>query len=209
VAGSLIDPRAGLADRLRALPRIAAFYAGWYPRLWLGWSRWPRFQRFGALSGHLGFIERSSRRLARQIFHAMNVYRGGLQRRQAFLFRSVDIAIELTAMTVSVARAEQMRRDQEPQAEHARELADFFCREARRRVRDLFRALWRNDDVRAYRLGQEVLRGSYRWLEEAALGLGLSADALRPVRVSDLPRSETVEAVPEAEAVPVAEEVSV
>ncbi|NNK08191.1 MAG: acyl-CoA dehydrogenase [Myxococcales bacterium] len=38
VAGKLIDAKAGLAQRLRSLPRIVAFYAWWYPTRWLRWS---------------------------------------------------------------------------------------------------------------------------------------------------------------------------
>ena len=39
------------------------------------------------------------------------------------------------------------------------ELADLFCRGARRKVRELFRALWRNDDARRYRAGVKVMDG--------------------------------------------------
>ena len=184
VAGALIDPDTSLADKARALPRIAGFYTTWYPKLWLGWGRWPRYRRFGTLATHLRFVERSSRKLAREIFHGMNRYQAGMQRKQAFLFRTVDIATELYVMTVTASRAARMSADGAAGADEALRLADLFCRAARRRVRDLFRDLWSNDDVLAYRIGQRTLEGRFQFLEEWGLGLGYSADQLRPVRVT-------------------------
>lgn len=180
VAGSLIDPDAGLGERIRALPRIAAFYATWYPRLWLGWSRWPRYRRFGPLAGHMRFAERSSRKLARQIFHGMIRYRAGMQRRQMFLFRAVDIAIELFVTTVTCQRAVQMSARGERAAAEALELAELFCRGSRRRVRTLFRQLWSNDDALAYRAGRKTMSGEFAFLEAWGLGLGLEAEDLEP-----------------------------
>ncbi len=45
------------------------------------------------------------------------------------------------------------------------ELADVFCRHARRRVEDRFEAVFDNDDVETYRVAQQVLRGEHGWLE--------------------------------------------
>jgi alkylation response protein AidB-like acyl-CoA dehydrogenase len=180
LAGALIDPKVPVGRKLAALPRMAAFYVPWYLRLWLTWGGWPRFARYGRLARHLRFVERSSRRLARQIFHAMVVYRAGTERKQAFLFRVIDIANELFAMSASVTRAERLRRDSAPEAAQAAELADHFCRGARRKVRGLFTALWHNDDRSAYALGRAVLDGRHAWLEEGAVRLPYSVEDLRP-----------------------------
>ncbi len=134
VAGAMIDPEKSVAEKLAELPKMTAFYASWYPTRWLGWGRWPRYQEFGELAGHLRFAERNTRRLSRQIFHGMIVHQAKLQNKQAFLFRLVDIANELFAMAASVARAHAMREAGHPDAANAVELADLFCRSSRRRV---------------------------------------------------------------------------
>ncbi len=180
VAGVLIDPKASLRRKLAALPRIGAFYARWYPGLWLRGLWAPRYRAFGALAGHLRFVERSTRKLAREIFHAMVVFRAGAERKQAFLFRLVDIANELFAMSASVSRAEALRKAGLPEASNAAQLADGFCLGARRKVRGLFHALWRNEDAAAYRLGRAVLAGEHAWLEKGGIGLGVTVEELRP-----------------------------
>ncbi len=166
VAGALIDPEKPLSAKLATLPGMLAFYAWWYPTRWIGWSLWPRYAGFGPLATHLRFVERSSRRLARASFHGMLVYQAGLQNKQAFLFRLVDIANELFAMTASVTRAQTLADTRAPDAREAARLADVFCRRARRKIKDIFRDLWRNDDVARYRLGVDVLGGGHLWLEQ-------------------------------------------
>ena len=171
VAGALIEPEKSLQEKLAELPKMAAFYGSWYPTRWLGWGRWPRYAEFGLLAGHLRFVERNCRRLSRQVFHGMVVHQAKLQNKQAFLFRLVDVANELFAMAASVARADAMRRAGHAEADKALELADLFCRGARRKVANLFSDLWRNDDVRKYKTALRVLAGDHAWLEEGILGL--------------------------------------
>ena len=172
VAGAMIDPDKPMPAKLAALPRMGAFYAGWYPTRWLGWGRWPRYSAFGALATHMRFVERSARKLARASFHGMLRYQAKLQNKQAFLFRLVDVANELFAMSATVARARALAEAQRPEAAEARHLADLFCRISRRRVQRLFDALWDNDDVQLYRAGVDVLDGRHEWLEKGILGLG-------------------------------------
>jgi len=145
-----------------------AFYLRWYPSLWLKKSQWPGFARFGKLAGHMRFIERSTRKLARQVFHAMLIYQGKLEKKQAFLFRLVDIGAELFSMTATISRADKLAKAGTPDAI---KLADAFCRSARRRVKRYFKDLWSNDDDRKYKLARQVLDGQFSWLEEGSVGL--------------------------------------
>jgi hypothetical protein len=181
VAGTLVDPRQSAAEKRAALPRVAAFYARWYPALWLrGLAAPARFGELGPLAPHLRFVERSARRLARATFHGMLVFRAGMERRQAFLFRTVDIAMELFAMAAATTHAARLADGRYPEAERARELADLFCRNARRKVRRLFRDLWRNDDALKGRVAAAVMGDRHTWLERGILELGLPVSAFRP-----------------------------
>lgn len=180
IAGALIDPKVPVGKKLATLPKVGAFYATWYLGLWLRGLVAPRYGGFGRLARHLRFVERSSRKLAREIFHSMVVFRAAAERKQAFLFRLVDIANELFAMSASVARADALRRDGRPEAAAAARLADQFCLRSRRKVRALFGALWHNDDAAAYAVGREVLDGDHAWLEQGAMSLDLTVEALRP-----------------------------
>jgi alkylation response protein AidB-like acyl-CoA dehydrogenase len=177
VAGALIDPKVPVGKKLAALPKVGAFYASWYLGLWVRALTAPRFAEFGPLARHLRFVERASRKLAREIFRSMLVFRAGAERRQAFLFRLVDIANELFAMAASVSRAQALRKAGRPEAA---KMADHFCLGARRKVRALFDGLWSNDDAAAYRMGRAVLAGEHAWMEQGAMGLGLTVEELRP-----------------------------
>lgn len=171
VAGALIDPAKGAGARLAALPKMLAFYAWWYPTRWLGFGRWPRYAEFGRLATHVRFVERMSRKLARESFHGMALYQARMQNKQAFLFRLVDVVNDLFAMAASASRAHALAKAGKPEGREALELADLFCRAARRRVAAAFRALWSNDDAAKYRLAMDVLKGRHAWLEQGQVGL--------------------------------------
>ena len=151
------------------LARMLGFYAAWYPTRWLGWGQWPRFRQYGKLATHLRFAERNARRLSRNIFHGMIAIGPKLQYRQGFLFRSVDIGLELLAISAVVTRAYQMQQQGQADETQVNEMADLFCRMARRRVRANFKGLWSNDDVRKYKIAQKILGGNHLWLEAGGI----------------------------------------
>ena len=166
VAGGLIDPETGLAGKARAAASASRFYARWLPQLAVGKGYVPSgFEEFGRLATHLRFVERASRRLARSTFYGMARWQGRLERKQRFLGRIVDIGAELFAISATCVRTRMLVDDHAPAAEEAVELAELFCRGARRRVERLFHDLWANDDTGDYAAAQRVLRGDYTWLE--------------------------------------------
>ncbi|GGJ73032.1 acyl-CoA dehydrogenase [Streptomyces camponoticapitis] len=174
VAGDIIDPDKTLSDKARAGAQAGAFYARWLPKLVAGPGQLPNsyaeFHPKGHLdlSAHLRYVERTSRKLARSTFYAMSRWQGGMETKQGFLGRIVDIGAELFAMSAACVRAEMLRTG----GEHGREayqLADVFCRQARIRVEELFTRLWSNTDDIDRKVVNGVLSGTYTWLEEGII----------------------------------------
>jgi hypothetical protein len=181
VAGSIIDPRKSFEEKATDLvQKMIPFYASWYPTRWFGWGHYPRYQEFGELATHLRFVERKARKLAREVFHGMVVHGPRLQNKQAFLFRLVDVANELFAQAASVTRAKALEEARRPEAAKAAELADAFCRMSRRRVQQLFRDLWSNDDTKKYKLALRVLEGKHSWIETGILHVEADGRELKP-----------------------------
>ncbi|MEY9969422.1 alkylation response protein AidB-like acyl-CoA dehydrogenase [Streptacidiphilus sp. MAP12-16] len=178
VAGDLIEPEADLKRKGRAAARAGVFYAGWLPKLATGAGQLPTSYRefhpdgHADLSGHLRFVERGARKLARSTFYAMSRWQGRMETKQGFLGRIVDIGAELFAMSAVCVRAEMLRTGAGADGEAGRsayELADLFCRQARIRVDELFGRLWNNTDDLDRAVARRVVGGRYTWLEQGIL----------------------------------------
>src|SRR6476619_499050 len=155
-AGELIEPGVATKQRARAAARAGEFYARWLPTLMTGKGQQPRaYAEFGPLAGHLRYVERASRPLARSTFYGMARWQGRLERKQGFLGRIVDIGAELFAMSASCVRARAQRQDRPEGVE----LADLFCRQARLRAEALFAALWDNTDALDVKVARRVQIG--------------------------------------------------
>jgi alkylation response protein AidB-like acyl-CoA dehydrogenase len=175
-AGSLADADASTSDRARAAVHASGFYARWLPTLVAGRGDRPgAYGDFGELAGHVRFVERASRRLARQTFYGMGRWQAGLEHHQVFLGRIVDIGAELFAMAAVCSRAvsgtgSSSAAGGDPNTEE-RALADAFCAQAKDRVKVLFDQLWHNTDDVDRTLAGRVLDGELEWLEAGVLDL--------------------------------------
>ena len=169
-AGDLASADADAKAKARAAVKASGFYARWLPKLVAGQGTVPTsYGDFGDLATHLRFVERSSRKLARQTFYGMSRWQAKLEYRQVFLARIVDIGAELFAMSAVCSRAQMLAADDAAQGRSAHLLADAFCHQARVRVEELFGRLWHNTDDVDTALARQVLDGDFGWLEAGVL----------------------------------------
>jgi hypothetical protein len=155
IGGPVLNTRFPMKDRAVFAAKAAGFYARWYPGLYL--------PRGGAALPHAHYVQKTARRLARTVFHAMARYGPKLEKQQVLLGRFVDIGAELFAIAAVSARAVGM---QDPAA---RSLAEIFGSMAKNRIESLFEAASHNTDRESYRLAQKVTGGGYDWLDEGML----------------------------------------
>ena len=169
VAGDLIDPDKTLSDKAKAGANAGVLLrqAGCPSS-----SRDPANSRARTrdfhpaghldLSGHLRYVERTARKLARSTFYAMSRWQGRMETKQGFLGRIVDIGAELFAMSAACVRAEHAARPRASTAARPYQLADAFCRQSRIRVEELFGRLWSNTDDLDRKVVKGVLGGYVR-----------------------------------------------
>jgi hypothetical protein len=171
LASDLLKAHNPLGVKMRAGMKLAGFYSTWYLKQWFNSSLWSQHQDMGVLSEHYQYVQACSHRLARTIFHYMGLYRDKLERKQVLLGHLMDIGTELFAMAATCSYAKSL------QGEHpdAMTLADYFCREATRRIEDHYRNLASNDDAMMGQIGKSVLGGDHRWLEEGIQWIGPNA----------------------------------
>jgi alkylation response protein AidB-like acyl-CoA dehydrogenase len=154
VSGAVLNSKLLFSQRLRAAVKAAIFYAAWYPKQWVPTEL---FQVPGSkFQAHLRYAARTSRKLARSLFHAMLRCGPKLEREQILLGRFVDIGTELFAITATCLRAERLMRSEAKCADLI-PLVDYFCRASRLRIEEKFRGIGRNNDRAGYRLAQQVL----------------------------------------------------
>jgi hypothetical protein len=155
VAGDIIEPDVPLSDKAKTAVKAGGFYAKWLPKLATGKGTNPTsYAEFGDLAEHLRFT-----------FYGMSRWQGKLEKKQSFLGRVVDIGAELYAIACACVYAQTRSREDAANAAQYLELADLFCKQARRRVDRLFHDLWFNDDADNYASARKILDGRYTGFE--------------------------------------------
>src|SRR5262245_50950898 len=81
----------------------------------IGSPTWPR-RRSPWIRSRSSRARCRCRKVARESFHGMSVYQAKMERKQGFLFRCVDVVMELFAMAATLSRARQMVDDRDPEA---------------------------------------------------------------------------------------------
>src|SRR2546425_7620602 len=165
VGGAIFNTQLPMSDRAKAVLSSGKFYAGWYPRQWLPNGAGAIDNLHERLRGHVNYAARTSKRLARGLFHAMARFGPKLDREQLLLSRFVGIATELFAISATCSFA-QYKIDHGESADEVLSVANYFCNSARARIDNHFAGARRNVDKRGYQLTQELLAGKHSTLRE-------------------------------------------
>jgi Acyl-CoA dehydrogenase, C-terminal domain len=163
VGGAIFNTTLPMSERLKAIFTSGKFYASWYPKQWLPGGADKIDNLHSDLQAHLNYGARTSKKLARGLFHAMARFGPKLDREQLLLSRFVGVATELFAMSATCSFA-QSKINQGENAAEVLSLANYFCRSARMRIDHHFAGTRANVDKRGYDLTQELLAGKHAGL---------------------------------------------
>src|SRR6266542_3648231 len=165
VGGAIFNTQLSMSDRAKAVFSSGKFYAGWYPRQWMPNGAGKINNLHETLNGHVNYAARTSKRLARGLFHAMTRFGPKLDREQLLLSRFVGIATELFAISAACSYAQWLLGQGKP-ADEILSVADYFCRSAPMRIDHHFAGTMRNADKRGYALVQDLLAGKHALLRD-------------------------------------------
>lgn len=155
MGGPVLNSTLPLKDRAKAALRSAWFYGRWYPALWLPILRGDR----GVLPEFRGdsrFVHKSSKRLARALFHAMLRHGPKLEKKQMLLGRFVDIGAELFALTAAMAYAGQVVASGKGDRKDLVDTVRYFGQLTAMKVDRLFREVRKNADAEGYAVAKKL-----------------------------------------------------
>lgn len=164
-AKPLLSGRTSLAEKLKTVSSLLGFYSTWYPKMWMPSVPTGRINELPpVLKDHMLYVQKTSKRLARNILHTMARYQQKLEAKQSILNRVVDIGTDLLVMSAACSYADHLMRKDQAKA-NAVHLADAFCRDARSRIEQKFRDNTRNHDGTNLKIAKKLLAEEFKWLE--------------------------------------------
>ena len=160
---ALLSSRTSVMEKLRAFVAAGIYYAAWYPKQWLPSLPLKTIGSLPAsLTGHMHYVQSTSRKLARHMFHQMIRHQKRLEAKQSILNRIVDIGSDLFAMATVCSYAASLAKEDR---RNAVELADLFCHQAKTRIEDNFRESGSNSDHKCIAVSKMLMAQEFGWLE--------------------------------------------
>jgi len=166
----IIQPKPGQkVGKGEAMMKAAGFYSTWLPKLFMPETG----HHFDAKHlnevnrKHLSYAGKTSKLLARRLFATMAKYGPKLEKEQLILGNFVDIGVDLFVMATSLSYADHLVGEN-PADDSPQELADLFCREARRRIEANFRAVKSNNNRSYRKVAGLFMDGKMGWLADGS-----------------------------------------
>ncbi|MGI8819438.1 MAG: acyl-CoA dehydrogenase family protein [Chthoniobacterales bacterium] len=163
VGGAIFNTTLPMRTRIRSIFGSGSFYSRWYPRQYARAKAGDLSKLHEQLRPHVQYGAKTSKKLARGLFHSMMRFGPKLDREQLLLSRYVGVATELFAMNATCSYAQHLINQGKP-AEEILSVASYFCQAARSRIDHHFAGTSKNADARGYALVQELLGGKHELL---------------------------------------------
>lgn len=159
VSGAALNSSLPIGERVKAAIKAGVYYAQWYPKQWLPFGDSVPAGLHLRLATPMRYVRRTTRQLARRLFHAMVFYGPKLEKQQVLLSRFVEIGTELFAIAASCMRAQHLIGTMSTEEElKLLSLVEYFSNETKQRIREKFRGISFNNDAQGYRLAQDILK---------------------------------------------------
>ena len=117
----------------------------------------------------LKFVETHARKLARNIIVCCGRYQKKMEYKQLLSDRFFWIASELYTMTAVWSYARHLCWENPEFMDYPMDLAEMYCRMAKRRINNWFAAIQDNDDDFARCLSKNLLEGHYGFVQEGVM----------------------------------------
>jgi alkylation response protein AidB-like acyl-CoA dehydrogenase len=165
----LMSPRKSVGEKVSLLFKAIGFYSIWYPKQWL---RMPTGYRNKHLSNKnrasLKYISKTSKKLARNLFHTMGKYQTKLEKEQVILGSFVDIGTDLFAMATALAYAEHLV-NQNPSDQTPNEVVDMFCIQTKDSIKKSFQTVKHSHRKEINNIGKKFFDDELTWMEDGVL----------------------------------------
>ena len=161
---SLASPKFSIGQKIGIALKAGLFYVTWYPRLYIPVIFGPRAKKLTCRNrGHLRYIAKTSKRLAKHLFHTMVRFGPKLEKEQLILGHYVDIGTSLFAMAASLSKADGLLAS-EASTPGVQDVVDTFCSATRREIRDHFRAIEACTPKAEKRVRRDFMDGKLSWM---------------------------------------------
>ncbi|TNE68422.1 DNA polymerase II [bacterium] len=167
--GDLLNPKVSIGKKLVALMKAGAFYAPWYISRYIPTVPGSSFAKEPAqLHKYYKYVGKTSKVLARTIFHKMNKYVAALEFKQRILGRIVDIGTDLFSIAATAAYAGFMLKEN-PNDKSVLSVVETYFTFAKQRIEQNFAELDKNFDSEQRKFGIDIIDDKLTWLEDGAI----------------------------------------
>lgn len=167
--GDLLDPKVSIGKKMVALAKAGTFYAPWYIGTYIPSVSSSSYKNEpAALHQYYNYVGKTSKILARTIFHKMNKYMAKLEFKQRTLARLVDIGTDLFSIAAAAAYAGFLLKEN-PNDKSVLTVMESYFTFAKQRIDHNFADLDKHYDTEQRKLGLAVIEDNVTWIEKGAI----------------------------------------